>query len=938
MKTPKVLARTVIAVLAALIASAGPAGSQTTIQLEGKLRSSSGEAVPTAQVTVTDPTTNTLRSTRSNALGGFRVLGLSPGRYTVTVRALGYGPVSQNVELLIGQRANLVFTLEKSATELGAVTVMSDRMTNVEVQKTSVSAPVVREQILNLPTIDRNIMTLAAITPGIKAFAPQAGRALPSAGAVPDLRFINFYMDGIELKSLFNGNLVGIPQTGAPLPQESVQEFRVFLNPYDAEYSHAGAYVISAVSNRGTNETKGSVFGYMQNKDMIARTVFQTTTPNFSRQQFGLNIAGPIQKDRLFYALNYEVTNTNNFIDVVPGRPTFNPSIWESYRGARKAPNRNHTAFARVTFEQSPRSSFDAEWAIRRMAGESNFGGITSREAGIDQKYLINVAQVRHRYLPSSNAMNELSLQLVNWNHDEGQLVPGPQLNYPSLVIGTATFPLKLNERHLRFIDRASYTKDNWYGSHLFKAGVEISNIAADQFSPNFQQGSFRFAVDSSTVPNQATVGVGFPTTEGTGDALAEATGWVTGVYLNDEWRFSPVFTLNIGLRYDAELNTLNNDFTVPWAADTAITNKPALADYINRGDRKNDLNNFSPRVSFSWDPTGMNRTFIRGGAGIIYDRVPSFIGFQEKLAASWRTYTISNPGTRDVAALRARVVAGQIATTPNIVLVKNKMQAPENRQLSLGIGHQITPDLALNADYIHQDVKHLYTRLNPNYRDVTRNARNLTPRYADIILWDDFGRAKFDALVMSVGYRRAALMSNLSYTLGFYNAEYDAVTAPAYPFRATYNMQRTAGDERHRFVLSEVATLGWGIEVASIATLASPRPYGATLGVDVNKDDNFTDDFLPDGSITGDRTVRPDGSWKNWYRNLDIRLGKKFYTGGDLTFRLTGEVFNVFNTNNVAGFFGRQKDAAGNAISNYGTPNAAFGARRAQVGTKIEF
>ncbi|MDQ3243718.1 MAG: carboxypeptidase-like regulatory domain-containing protein, partial [Gemmatimonadota bacterium] len=242
MKTCQVFARAAV-VLAALVTPFSPVVSQTTIQLEGTLKSTSGEAISAAQVTVTDPATNTLRNIRSNVLGGFRVLGLSPGRYTVSVRALGYAPESQNVELLIGQRANLVFALEKAATELSSVMVTSEHMTNVEVQKTSVSAPVVREQIENLPTIDRNIMTLAAITPGVKAYAPQAGRSLPSAGAVPDVRFINFYMDGIELKSLFNGNLVGIPQTGAPLPQESVQEFRVFLNPYDTEYSHAGAYV-----------------------------------------------------------------------------------------------------------------------------------------------------------------------------------------------------------------------------------------------------------------------------------------------------------------------------------------------------------------------------------------------------------------------------------------------------------------------------------------------------------------------------------------------------------------------------------------------------------------------------------------------------------------------------------------------------------------------
>lgn len=934
MKTTPVFIRAV-----AFFAVAVPslALSQTTIPLEGTLRSTGGEAVAAAQVTVTDPATNETRNARSSTTGQFRVLGLSPGRYTVSVRALGYAPASQNVELIIGQRANLVFTLEKSATELSAVEVRSEHMTNVEVQRTSVSAPVVREQILNLPTNDRNVMSLAAITPGIKAYAPSAGRGLPSAGAMPDLRFNNMYMDGIELKSLFNGNLVGIPQTGAPLPQEAVREFRVFINPYDAEYSHAGAFVISAVSNQGTNETKGSVFGYLQNKDMIAKTVFQTKLPNFKRQQFGFNLSGPIQKDRAFYSTSYEVTNTNNYIDVVPGRPAYNPGIWDQYKGAQKAPNLNHNFFGRVTFNQNAKSTFDGEWSLRKMTGESNFGGTVAREGGITQTYLINVAQLRHRYLPTPSSLNELSLQLVNWHHDEGQLEPGPQLNYPSLITGTATFPLKLNERHLRVIDRFSFSKDNWGGSHLFKTGAELSHIAADQFSPNFEQGSFRFAADTSTVPNQATIGVGFPTTEGTSEALAEASGWVTGVYINDEWRMRPNFTLNLGLRWDAELNTVNNDFTVPWASDTAITNRPELANYINRGDRKNDLNNFSPRISFSWDVTNQNRTFIRGGAGIIYDRVASFIGFQEKLAASWRSYTITNPGTRDVAALRQRVISGQIASTPNIVLVKNKMEAPENHQMSIGIGHQLTPDFAINADFIHQDVKHLYNRLNPNYRDVTRNARNLTPRYGDIVLWDDFARARFNALVVSTNYRRTWLLSNLSYTLGYYKADYDAVTAPAYPHRETYNMQPTAGDERHRFVLSEVANLWWGFELSSILTLASPKPYGVTLGVDVNKDDNLADDFLPDGSTTGDRTVRPEG-WKNWYRNLDLRASKKFATKGDLTFRITGEVFNVFNTNNVAGFNGRQKDAAGALLSTYGKANAAFGARRAQVGTKVEF
>ncbi|HJR66164.1 MAG TPA: carboxypeptidase-like regulatory domain-containing protein, partial [Gemmatimonadaceae bacterium] len=196
-----------------MMAVPGVTHAQLTITLEGSVRNNAGEPVVGAVVAVVNPATNERRGVNTSDLGRFRVLGLGPGRYEVSVRAIGFEPESQVVELLLGQRANLVFDLEPSTTQLTGVEVTADRTTTVEVQRTSVSAPVVQQMIEQLPTIDRNIMTLAAVTPGVRGFAPQAGRALPSAGAMPELRFSNFYLDGIELKSLFNGNLVGIPQT-----------------------------------------------------------------------------------------------------------------------------------------------------------------------------------------------------------------------------------------------------------------------------------------------------------------------------------------------------------------------------------------------------------------------------------------------------------------------------------------------------------------------------------------------------------------------------------------------------------------------------------------------------------------------------------------------------------------------------------------------------
>ena len=241
--------------------------------------------------------------------------------------------------------------------------------------------------------------------------------------------------------------------------------------------------------------------------------------------------------------------------------------------------------------------------------------------------------------------------------------------------------------------------------------------------------------------------------------------------------------------------------------------------------------------------------------------------------------------------------------------------------------------------------------RLNANWLDTTRtpDARVLTTNYGDIILWDDFGKAKFDAVMMSVNYRRAQFLTNLAYTLGYYKADYDAVTAPAYAFRSSYNMQRTAGDERHRIVLSEVADFAkWGgLQIAAIVSLASPRPYGAFIGTDYNKDFDQTDDFFPDstdaavgpyGPPDGLRTLHPGNDWKYWYRNVDLRVGKSLFTAQGTTVRLTAEVFNVFNTDNIATFGGRKRSGGGALLPNFRQPTGAFGARRAQFGARFEF
>ncbi len=930
--------RTLQRLLVAALLAAGlsrAAQAQNTITLEGSVRAD-GAPLAGAQVIVVNVATQETGRATTRANGDFRVIGLFPGRYAVTVRLLGYKPAGEIVQLVIGQRARLEFAMEKGAAELASQSVVGERVKQVEVQRLSVSAPVLKEEIENLPLNSRGVMNLAGIAPGIKTYAPQSGRTLPSGGAAPDSRFFNVYMDGVEMKSLYNGNIVGLGQTGSPLPQEALEQFRVYVNPYDAEYTRAGSYVISAESRRGTNEWQGSAFGFLQNKSFIARNAFQTVVPDFGRTQLGLNLRGPLVKDKLFIATSYELASTDFFLDV---NPTSGP--FTQFKGSFKAPNRNHTLYSRLTWVQSPAVTYDLMGSGRLLKGEGNFGARVSRDGGISQDYKIYTGQLRQRYLaPSGNFVNEASLQLVSWNHNEAPLVPGPQYTYPGIVFGTAGFPLILKETHSRFVDRATWHLDNGSGSHVLKAGVELSNIAASQTFPNNKDGSFNFLTDTSSLPNTASIAVGFSDPNGITDAMASATGRTTGVYVNDEWRMKENFTLSLGVRHDAEFNTMNNDYTVPWASDPVLQGIPEIKDYLNTGHRKNQLGNISPRVSFSWDPTNQNKTFIRGGAGIIYDRVTSFIGFQERKNSTWRTYNFTNPGTKDPAVLRARVIAG-LSGSPAPILIKEDMKTPHSRQLSLGVGQQLTSELGLNVDYVRQHMDNLYVQRNPNYLDktVTPNRRKLTSAYGDIVLWDDIGTADFSAVLVQSTWQRKSTRVNLAYTLGWYEGNFDTSGLPNFAYPFLFSQQRTTGDERHRIVLSEVSPIPLGFTLSSIITAASPRPYLTVDGRDINLDNITGDDYIG-GTLTssGNRTARPANAWPNWYRTVDLRLARPLYERDGKKVSFSAEVFNLFNWNNNLSYGGTQFTAAGASVASFGVPTGAYAARQGQVGMRLDW
>lgn len=906
--------------LAACVASS-LAAQATTATLQGAVTASDGAVLPGAEVVAWSRESGSARSALADVRGAYRLLGLAPGVYDVTARAVGFGALRRaGVELILGDEATLNFALEPGAVELDPIVVQAGP--SLPVERLDVSTPVLEREIERLPLNTRDVLALASIAPGVRIFAPEAGRSVPAAGALSTARFVNLYVDGLEWKGLATGALVSMPQTGSLLPQDAIREYRVSLNPYDVEFTRGASWVISAVTHQGGNTLHGSLFGFDQDRNLVAQGSFQQTKPDYQRKQVGGSLRGPLLKDRMFFSVSYEGQITDNFIDVVPGRPPTNPAIWDRYAGTFRAPFRNYMGMARLTALRG-RHTLDAIWTARHLSTQSNFGAKLSRDAGVVSSYGVSNAQLRDRYV-SAALVNEISLHVLYNDQDDSPLVPGPTFQYPSIQVGRTEFPVTITERHIGLSDKTSYTVGRFGGQHVLKTGVELTRVWGRGYQPTGKDGFFLFQTDTSTMPQRGRIGVGFIDPSSTNDARATIDGWLVGAYIQDEWRPVTALVLTAGVRYDAEIGTLNQGETAPWASDTVL--QRVVGDrYLNSGDRETDLDNFAPRVAAAWDVFGDGRTSLRAGYGVMYDRVPVFGAFSEKISWGWRTYTFQNPGTTDPAVLRSRVAANPAAATPNLVLLPDRLETPANHQWSVGIGRRLSDHLVLNVDYLHQHMTDLPVTVMANQPNPVTNQRPLTSRYGNINLWGSFGDAKFRAVLTSVTFDHGPTRVSAAYTLGWAESEFGGTSTSDYPDSTSYSMQRSTGDERHRLVLSGLTELPLGLELSAIAVAASPSPFGVTVGTDVNKNGALNDDW-PDGI----RTWRRDG-WDHWYRTVDIRLGKAFSLPRGLLL-VTVDVFNLFNWANHSEYQGKQ------SLLDFAEPVGDYLRRQAQVGVRYQF
>jgi hypothetical protein len=287
-----------------------------TATLSGTVSDPQGLAVRGAKLTITNAGTGAERTVVSDDAGRYKVVGLPPGRYKVSVDGGASFALyeSDAVVVTVGADAGFDPRLALKGTEQ-TITVTAQTAL-IEPTKTEVSQTIDQRSINNLPTNGRNYINFTLINSQVtRDVSPTIGPA-PNSGLNVDGARARSNMVSVDGADAGDNSTDGIRST---VSQEAVQEFQLILSNYNAEYGRATGGVINIVTKSGGNEMHGDVYGYLRNKAFQARDPFSGVVDPatglldpvkqpYTRVQAGLTFGGALKKDKTFYFFSYEYT------------------------------------------------------------------------------------------------------------------------------------------------------------------------------------------------------------------------------------------------------------------------------------------------------------------------------------------------------------------------------------------------------------------------------------------------------------------------------------------------------------------------------------------------------------------------------------------------------------------------------------------------------
>jgi len=296
----------------ALLSTTAFAQSSTTGSIEGRVVDANGAAVPGVSVSVKSPNLISPQSTTTDEQGNYRVLNLPPGKYTVLVEAAqGFAKFEQTVDVSLSKTSGLDVQLQLA--QVGATVIVSDTAgAGIDTTANTSGSNISTEQFSNFPT-QRTVQSLYSIAPTVarSGLRDASGRDRDPSVAGSSGPENNYILDGVNTTDpAFGGS-------GANLPFEFVQEVEIKTGAYGAEYGKSTGGIFNVITKSGGNEFHGDGFGFFSTKGLVRDTKqfpFTGAAPNgFSEIDAGIDVGGPIKKDKLWFFGAFNPQQRKNF-------------------------------------------------------------------------------------------------------------------------------------------------------------------------------------------------------------------------------------------------------------------------------------------------------------------------------------------------------------------------------------------------------------------------------------------------------------------------------------------------------------------------------------------------------------------------------------------------------------------------------------------------
>ncbi len=316
------------AALMVLAFCAFTAMAQSTTQgaISGTVKNPNNEVVAGATVSVKNNETNKEATDTTDSTGGFRIVNLDPGTYTVTVNASGFAAYTNaGVTVEVGRATPLDVPLSIQG-QVATVEIKSEAPV-INTNQQDFSSNVNQTSINELPINGRRWSNFAILTPGA---VPDGTFGLISFRGISGL-LNNNTVDGGDNNQAFFAEERGRTRISYSISQAAIREFQVNTSSYSAEYGRSAGGVTNAVTKSGTNDFHGSAFYYQRNNKWGARNPRSFITQNIGgiftpvafkpvdvRHQFGGAVGGPIVHDKAFFFFSYDEQRRN-----FPGVSTF---------------------------------------------------------------------------------------------------------------------------------------------------------------------------------------------------------------------------------------------------------------------------------------------------------------------------------------------------------------------------------------------------------------------------------------------------------------------------------------------------------------------------------------------------------------------------------------------------------------------------------------